>query len=103
MWSELLSFELTTVNRLSPKMKILLIPFFLIHRRHSTDREIALMMLMAYLSYMIAEVQSMNTSPWFILTHQHVFECTHIPTHTHPYNLFSDICLFRAGADLEKI
>ena len=26
--------------------------------RHSTDREVALMMLMAYLSYMLAEVRS---------------------------------------------
>ena len=29
---------------------------FLNHCRHSTDREVALMMLMAYLSYMLAEV-----------------------------------------------
>lgn len=28
--------------------------------RHSTDREVALMMLMAYLSYMMAEVRFFN-------------------------------------------
>lgn len=33
---------------------------FLLNSRHSTDREVALMMLMAYLSYMLAEVGFKN-------------------------------------------
>lgn len=30
--------------------------YFRLNCRHSTDREVAIMMLMAYLSYMLAEV-----------------------------------------------
>jgi hypothetical protein len=32
--------------------------------RHSTDREVAIMMLMAYLSYMLAEVSTLYLSPY---------------------------------------
>lgn len=32
--------------------------YFLINFRHSTDREVSIMILMAYLSYMLAEVSS---------------------------------------------
>jgi hypothetical protein len=32
--------------------------------RHSTDREVALMMLMAYLSYMLAEVHFWSDVAW---------------------------------------
>lgn len=42
---------------------VLLLPFFFyVKIRHSTDREVALMILMAYLSYMLAEVRFPTTS-----------------------------------------
>lgn len=39
---------------------LLEIEFIKFFCRHSTDREVALMMLMAYLSYMMAEVRFFN-------------------------------------------
>jgi hypothetical protein len=39
-----------------PQLTFLL---FDMHPRHSTDREVSIMMLMAYLSYMLAEVSTL--------------------------------------------